>query len=433
MSSAILEHLPKNTVKFTVTVPADEVRPYMEEAAIRLSEKSSIPGFRPGKAGYEVIKQRLGEMKILEEALETIIRRTYVEAVTANDLNTVGSPHIDVEKMVPGNDLVYTAEVARMPAVTRLADYKKTKVRTKSIDVGEHDVEQALNDLRRMQTKEMRASAGTQAGGTHKVVVSIDMKKDGIPIEGGQAPNHAIYLGEEHYIPGMKDQIVGLKEGDKKSFTLPFPKDHTSKMLAGSNIYFDVNVKEIYSLEAPEADDAFAAALGQKDLATMKGLIKTNLEKEKREAETRRQEKELLESIANESRFEDIPDLLVNEEINKMAYELQRGVEEQGMDFVEYLKNIKKTLADLKIDFTPQAIMRIKIAIVLRDIFKKEGLRVEEKEIDAELDELAARYEDKEARKQIYSPTYREYVETMLMNRKTIALLKEKICFSPST
>lgn len=425
MPSVKIDALPKNTLKLTITVPADEVRPYMEEAAARLSETAKIPGFRPGKAGYDIVKQRLGEMKILEEALEPIVRKTYTEAIMGNKLETVGSPHIDVEKLVPGNDVVFTAEVARMPAVTRLADYRKIKVAAKPAAATDADVEQALNDLRRMQTKEVRAKAGVQASGTDKVVISIDMKKGNVPVEGGQSPNHSVYLGEEHYIPGMKDQIAGLKEGDKKSFVLPFPKDHTSKHLAGTDVGFDIAVKEIYHLETPGIDDAFAAALGQKDLATMKGLIKGNLEKEKIAEEGRRVEKELLEKVAADSRFEDIPDLLLNEEINKMTFELQRAVEEQGLDFDAYLQNIKKTIADLKMDFTPQALMRIKVALLLKEIFKKENLQVEGKEIDEELDELASRYEDKETKLQIYSPTYRDYIETMLKNRKSIKFLTD--------
>lgn len=425
MPSVKIETLPKNAVKLTVTVPAEDVQPYLEEAAVRLSEKSSIPGFRPGKAGYETVKQRLGEMKIMEEALEPVVRKTYVEALMANKIETVGSPRFDVEKMVPGQDLVYTAEAARMPSVTRLAEYAKLNVAAKPAKVEDRDVDAALEDLRRMQTKEVRAAAGTAAAGTDKIVVAMDMKKAGVPIEGGQSPNHAVYLGEESYIPGLKEQVTSMKEGDHKTFTLPFPKDHASPMLAGADVQFDVTAKEIFHLEKPALDDAFAGALGQKDAATLKTVVRTNLDKEKKEEEERRQEKEVLELLAKESRFDDVPDLLLNEEINKMAQELQRAVEEQGLEFAAYLKNIKKTLADLKMDFTPQALMRVKVALVLRAVGEKEGVKVEEKEIDDEVDALAERYPDPEAKKQIFSPLYRDYVETMLKNRKTIAILKE--------
>ncbi len=425
MATSKIEQLPKNMVKFTITVPVDELRPYLEAAATRISENSTIPGFRPGKAPFDVVKQRVGDVKLLEEALEPIVRKTYGDALTEHDVDTVGSPHIDVEKMNPNADLVYTAEVARLPAITRLADYAKIKVAGPKVEVSEKDIQQAISDLTRMQTKEVRRAAGAIAGGTDKIVIAIDMKKAGVPVEGGQSPNHGVYLGEEHYIPGMKDQLQGMKEGDKKSFTLTFPKDHASPLLAGSDIEFDVAAREIYSLETPAFDDAFAVALGQKDAATMKELIRANLQKEKDLEENQRVEKDLLEQIANESRFEDIPDLLVNEEINKMVFELQRNVEAQGLDFEAYMKSINKTLPEMKLDFTPQALTRIKVALALKDIAKKEKIVVEEKDVDAEVDELASRYESKEAKQQIFSPTYREYVTTILKNRKTIARIKE--------
>ncbi len=423
MPSVNVDHLPKNILKLTITVPAEEIFPYIEEAAIRISEKSSIPGFRPGKAGYDIIKQRFGEMKILEEALEPIIRKTYTEAILSHRLETVGSPHIEVEKMVPGNDLVYTAEVPRMPNIIRLADYRKVKVSSSKTDVGDKEVDQTLEDLRRMQTREIRAEAGTAASGTDKVVLAVNMKKNRVPIEGGQSPNHTIYLSEDYYVPGMKEKISGMKEGERKSFTLAFPTDHVSKLLAGQDVDFEVTINEIYHLEAPVLDDHFAISLGQKDIISLKRAIRENLEKEKKQEEEQRHERELLEKIAIESRFEDVPDLLVNEEINKMIRELQHAIEEKGAGFEEYLKNIKKTLADLKIDFTPQAILRIKVALVLKAVADAENVEVDQKEIDDELDKLASRYESKETKAQIFSPTYREYAKTMLRNRKTIQLL----------
>ncbi len=425
MAEIKMDELPKNTVKFTVRIPTEEARPYLEEAAVRISQSSSIPGFRPGKAGYDIVKQRVGEMKIYEEALESIVRKTYVEAILANQIETVGSPKIDVEKLAPDNDIVYTAEVGRMPRVTKLADFRKLKIKSKPSEVSDQDIANTLKDLQRMQTKEVRAVSGGAAAQNDKVIVSMNMKKDGVAIEGGSSPDHAIYLTEEYYIPGLKEKVIGMKEGESKTFTLPFPKDHTQKMLAGANIDFDVALKEIYHLELPELNDAFATSLGQKDFATLKELIRNNLKLEKENEERARQEKEMLELIAKESRFEDIPDLLVNEELGRMIMELKRGVEEQGLDFEEYVKHLNKTYADLKIDFTPQAIVRLKVALVLREIAKQEKVGVEEKEIDAELVRLAARYEDKEARKRLYDPDFRDYTRTLLQNRKVIDLLRQ--------
>lgn len=418
------EEQEKGRVKLTFTVSVEEQMPYLEAAAEHISEHSSIPGFRPGKAGYEVVKQRVGETKIMEEALEKIVRTCFVKALLEHEIDTVGSPKIDVEKMAPGNELVFTAEVLRMPTVKELADFKTLSVQGKIPEVADHDVELALKDLTRMQTKEVRAEVGSIVSATDKAVISMDMKKAGVPIEGGQSPNHAVYLAEEYYIPGFKEQLVGLKEGEAKTFTLSFPAEHAQAFLAGQEVDFDVVLKELFHLEPPQMDDSFAQSLGLKDFAMMKELIHKNLLDEKIREEGMRQEKEALELIANKSQFENIPDLLLNEEIEKMIRELKTRVEEQGMDFDKYIQSLKKELSQVKLDFTPQALMRIKVAIAMREIAKRESLSVSDEELDKELDDAAARYEDEEAKKQIYSPEYRQYFEQVVLNRKVIELVK---------
>ena len=245
MTTVNIEQLPKNQVKLIITVPHDELRPLLEEAATHLSEHASIPGFRPGKAGYEIVKQRFGEMKIYEEALEPIVRKTYLEAVEGNHVETVGSPKFDVVKLAPGNDLVYTAEVTRMPKITRLADFRKLSIKANSIDVPEKDMGVALRGLQRMQTKEVRGAATETLGPSDKAVLAVNMKKDGVPVEGGQSPNHAVFLNEDYYIPGFKEKLAGMKEGEQKTFTLEFPKEHAQSMLAGKPVDFEVTLKEL--------------------------------------------------------------------------------------------------------------------------------------------------------------------------------------------
>jgi len=426
MSQVQIENLPKNSMKLTITVSVEETKPHLERAVEHLSEHKEIPGFRPGKATYEAVKQTVGEMAIYEEALEHIVRQTFVEALTANNIDPVGSPAIDVVKLAPGNDIIYTATVALMPTIEQLGDYKTLKIDTKTIGVEDKDIDRALQDLRRMQTKEVRIGAGAEATKEDKLVVDMNIKKDNVSVEGGQAIGHAVYLAESHYIPGLTDALIGSKEGESKTFTLKFPEEHFQKHLAGQECLFEINVKELYKLESPELNDAFATSLGQKDMETLKNLIKENMLREKEGEEQFRQEKEMLELLAKESRIQDIPDLLLNKEINKMIHELQHGVEEQGMVFEDYLKDvIKKSLADVKLDFTPQALNRIKVALVIKEVAKLENIKPTTEEVDEELDHLAEHYgENKKAKDQIYSPAYREYTEAVMRNRKVIEFLK---------
>lgn len=427
MPTITKEELPKNGLKITFTLTQAEVRPYLEEAAQALSKQTKIPGFRPGKANYDAVKQQLGEMKILEAALESIVRKSYVETLLAENIETVGSPKVDVEKLAPDNDIVFTAEVTLMPEVKSLPELKSFSVSAQTPEVEEKEIDRALRDVQRMQTQEVRATADEAVTMADKVVVSMNMKLDGAPVEGGQSPNHAVYLNEEYYIPGFKEEIIGLKEGESKTFTLSFPKDHVQSMVAGKDVEFEVELKELYHLQPPELDDAFAKTLGVADMKTLRELIQTNLLNEKEREARAKEEKEMLEAVAEKTQFADIPDLLINEEINKMILELQRGVESQGLEFDTYVKNLGKTLAQMKLDFTPQALMRVKVALMMRAVAQAESITVEEKDLDAELDRIAEGYEDQKMKAQVFSPQYRDYMEQLLKNRKVIEHLRSLI------
>lgn len=419
------ESLPKNQLKLTFTVTALESKPYLEEAAKRISTQSPLDGFRPGHAPYDVVKARVGEMKILEEALESIVRSSFVEAILTQNIETVGSPHIEVSKLAPENDIVFSTTVTLMPTVKSLPDINKLTVAIHEAKVEDREISLALRDLQRTRTTEIRATQMDATSETDKVVVSMNMKLGGVPVEGGQAPNHAIYLNEDYYIPGLKTQLVGMKEGETRMFTLTFPKSHIQKMLAGNDVEFEVGLKELYHLQEPEIDDAFASGFGVKDLQSFKDLLKQNILTEKTREAKAREEKEMLELLANKSQFDEIPDLLLNEEINKMIGELKHGVEEQGAVFDDYVKNLGRTLAALKLDFAPQALTRVKVALAMRAVARQEGIEVTEKETDEEVDRLASRYEEKETKERVYLPENRDYIGQMLKNRKVIDFLRK--------
>ena len=418
------EVLPKNGLRLTFTLTQDDALPYLEEAAKRLSEQTSIPGFRPGHASFDVVKQRLGEMKILEEALESIVRKSFISAILEDNIDTVGSPKVDVVKLAPGNDIVFTAEVTLMPRARSLPDITKLSVKALTPKVEDKEVDLAVRDLQRMQTSEVRATAQESVTMGDKVVISMNMKLDKVPVEGGQSPNHAVYLNEEYYIPGFKEKLEGMKEGEKKTFSLAFPKEHVQTMVAGKDVEFDVELKELFHLQPPALDDTLAIMLGMKDFETLKDVIRKNLLDEKEHEARTKEEKEMLELVAGKTQFEDIPDLLLNEEINKMILELQRAVEAQDLEFDTYVKNLGKTLAQMKLDFTPQALMRVKVAIAMREIAREQAIEATDKELDEELDRMAEGYDDAKTKEQVYSPQYRDYMEQILKNRKVIEYLR---------
>lgn len=424
----VLETVSDNLVKITVTVPKEKVAEAMIEAAKHLSAVVNIPGFRPGAAPYDVVKQRVGEMKILEEAAEDLIRASFASAMIDEDLDAVGQPHFSMDVMVPGEDLIYSAEVALMPKIRKLADYTKLTVEKQSTEPTQDIIDQAKADLARMQTKEVRALAGHTLQKGDKAVVNLTMKKGGVVLEGGESQNHGVYTNESYYIDGFVEQILGLAEGAEKTFSLKFPKDHYQKHLADSDVDFVVRLNEIFNLEVPAIDDEFAKRLGLENAANLEAKLKENLAMEAVMNEKRRQERECLDLLASKSEFDTIPDVLVNQELERMLQELEHSISENNMELKDYLKSIGKSIAEIKLDFTPTALTRVKVALIIRDIGKKEKIEVDAAKVDAELDQIAERMgENKEYRDRVYEPQYREFVESQLRNRAVVDHIMEKM------
>ncbi|MBI4280826.1 trigger factor [Candidatus Uhrbacteria bacterium] len=414
--------LPKNCLEITFEVSEKELRPYLEAAGQRLSKNQNIPGFRPGHTPLLIVEKRVGAGRILEEALEPVVQHFYAQIIEKEQLATVGSPAIDLKKCAPGNPLVITATVALLPAVTELIDYRGLHCERKTITVSEGEVDQVLRDLQKMQTREERINRPLTA--TDKAIIDLAISRQGVPLEGGASQGHTVLMDEPYYIPGFTAGLLGMREGEQKTFTLTFPENHYQKTLAGKPADFAVTVKEIYDRKPPTLDDTFAQSLGKPTLIEVKKLLTDNLTKEKTQKEEQRLETELLQKIVAASQFENIPDLLVNEEVERMRQELEQAVAQQGLEWKEYLGQIKKSEADLKLSLAAQAIQRIKTTLAIRQIAKQEQVTVTDEEIDQELAAIASRYPNAEIQQKIFDPHHRSYLALVLKNRKVLSLLK---------
>lgn len=414
--------LQKNQIDLEIEISIEEMKPFIDKAVLFLAQEVKIDGFRPEKIPFGILKRHIGEMTIYEKAAELAIEKTYPKIVKDEHLETIGSPQISIIKLAPGNPFVYKATASLMPHV-RLGDYKKIKVEKKKVEVEEKKVEEVLKDLQKMQTKEILVKRPAKR--EDKIVVNMDIFLDKVPIEGGQAKNHSVYLNEPYYVPGFTDQLIGAAEGETKEFSLPFPKEHFNKHLAGKNVEFKIKIISVFELQLPSLDDNFAKTLGQATLADLKNLIRQNLIQEMENKENLRCEEEILKQIVTASRFDDIPEILINTEAHKMIHELEDALAEKGINFHDYLKNIKKTEGDLLLDFAPKAVERIKTAIVIKEIAAIENIEVTQEEINEEVKKLSEYYEkEPEIVEKVQAEESRDYLRKVIQNRKTIQLLK---------
>lgn len=420
-----LKNPSKSEVEFTITISPADYQKNLEAAAVRLSERAAIKGFRPGKAPYAMVKEQLGEIKILEEALQSIVEGSYFEALQKEKLATVGHPEIVIEKMAPGNDLVFKAKAALFPSI-KLADLEKIKVKKESKGAGETEINKVLEDLKKMRAKEVIKTGAAEK--EDKIVVDLDMFIDKVPVEGGGAKNHQVYLNELHYIPGFAEKLLGLKKDEEKEFALKFPAEHYQKHLAGKNVDMKIKVKDVFGLQYPIIDDEFAKGLGQKDLATMKNLLKDNLTKEAEQKEDQRVEVAILEELISQSEFGELPKILIDSEKKKMFHELKHGLSQQGIELEKYLKDLKKTEEEIYKDFTEQAEKRVKAALISRELALQNNVKVEPKEIEEEIETIAHAYNhDAKIEENLKRPEIKDTIAVTIQNRKVMQWLKEKV------
>ena len=424
--------LPNAEVKIEISVEPAEYAAYFEEGAKTLSEQRPIPGFRPGHVPVAEAKRLYGDMAILEASLERIIRAFYVKALLSEGVSAVGSPSINMDKLVPGEPIQFHAIVPVEPFVKKIANLKDCVVTQKTVATSDEQVTEAVEQLRRMrheQTLVDRAATKEDV-----ITVDLEMKKDGVIIEGGTGNDYKVFLSEPHYLPSFTEQLLGLKAGDEKSMEIIFPAEHYQKHVAGQPVNVSIKAKAVHEITLPVIDDEFAKKIGLQSAEDLRTKLRENLTLEAEQKATESAEIEMLEKILAGTDIEEPPEILINEEVRRMLAELQHGIEEQGGTWDGYLTSIKKTVNDLRLDFVPQAMKRIKMAVLIKHVAKQENIDAPTEEVDAEIDRLLGtlRPNDKEGREQVTSADYREYVHTMMKNRKTIEWIKTQ-CLKKTT
>jgi len=422
------KELSKSQIEFTIEVSVEEQRPFLTKAAEQISEDVKVEGFRPGKAPYDMVKARVGEMAIYEHAADNMVGKKLFEVLEKemSGVEIVGQPQITIEKIVPSNPLVFKAVVTLLPEI-KLGDYKKLEVRKPEIKVDEKKLDEVINNFRQMYAKEAAKADGAVKG--DKITIDLNLFLDNVPVEQGATPNYSVIIGEQPFIPGFEEQILGMKRGEKKEFTLKFPDDYYAKNLAGKNVEFRIEAKEVYSRELPEINDEFLKQLGRyssKD-EFIAGL-RHSLEHEEEERVAQKVEIEMLDKLIAATTFSEIPENLIEAEAHKMVHEMEHNLESQGLKFEDYLTHLKKTEAELEKDFRPEAEKRVKSALIVKEIAKEQKIVISDDEVNKEIEQISEYYPDnKEVMDNIRQPAYKSYLKNILTNRKVIEYLKSVI------
>jgi len=424
-----IKDLPKSQIELTITLSPQEIEPYLDKVAQEVSKEKNFKGFRPGKVPRSMIEQEIGKDGLLNKSLDFIIRTTYVKTILNKKIKALGKPKIEVQKVAPDNDLIYKAIVAVVPEV-HLGEYRKLKVKPRKIkEISSEQIDNVLIELQKSRANVKDVDREAKVG--DKVEVDFKSFLSGVPIENGESKNHPVIIGEDTMVPGFEDNLCGMKKGEKKEFEIRFPKDFRVKSLADRMIKFKVEMNQVQRVELPKLDDKFIKSLGKfKDLKAVRAQIKNNLKKEARFKEEERLKGEVLEKIAQDSQVE-ISDVLIDSELDKMVEEYKNRIEMQGLKFESYLSQIGKNIEEIRKDWRPQAEKRIKVALIIGEISRREKIKIDDREINEQVNKLAqdviSRTKDTEKRnkslQRLNSKESRDYLRTIIRNQKTVERL----------
>ena len=387
-ASVILHGRPRAAI----VAPYAELEPLLERAAQTIGDSLEIEGFRKGKAPAPIIRTRVGEAKILEEAagqwlhahMPDLLKDIETREFSGTSLEPIDAPAATITRLAPGGDVEFRVVIMHLPPL-RLPDYRAHALKvlaTRRVDpVTDEEVEKSKQWLRESRAKLVTVARPAAKG--DRVEIDFSSKADGVVVESGASKNHPLLIGESRMPPGFDDQLVGMSTGEEKTFSLAIPREFPSPGIAGKKLEFTVRMNLVQSRELPEWDEAFARSLGKFSAVedVVKG-IREGLTTEKEEKERERIRIAMIEAIAKDTTA-DIPEPLIEQELEKMLGELGRTADRMGVPLEQYLTHLKKSTDELRRDWRNDARRRVLFALVLREIARRERIEPAEEDVIA--------------------------------------------------
>ena len=420
--SCTYEKLSSNKAKLSFVVSAEDFENAIVKAYRKNVSRISIPGFRKGKAPRHVIEMQYGKGVFYEDALDILFPELYNEAIKENKIEVVDRPELDVEQMESGKELKFSVEVFVKPDV-ELGDYSTIDVKKEVAEVTDDDV---TAEIERARERNARFIDVNDRPARLDDEVNLDYAGfDGDnQFEGGTAQGQTLTLGSGTFIPGFEEQLVGKSIGEDIEVNVTFPEDYHEKSLAGHPVIFKCKINSIKEKELPALDDEFANDMSFDTLDEYKADVRKNLEKDAEEKAESAFENEVLEKVFDSCKI-DIPDGMINAEIEDMMRDMEMRLQMQGLKFSDYIKYTGQTEQQLRDMYKPQATERLKGQLVLEAIRNKENIEATDAEVEEEIAKAAEqRKKSVEDYKAQMSDSSKEYFKNMTTMKKVVEFLK---------
>ncbi len=412
---------PKSSILLEVEVPAERLDRAVREATGRLSRRTRVAGFRPGKAPRPILERVLGPGAVLDEAVEQLVQASYRDAIIEQGIIPLTNADVEILEAIEGQPLKFKATVQVRPEVT-LGDYQNFTFAPEIDIVDEAKVDKVIDELRD-QNATLKAVEERGAQNGDWAVIGFAGTRDGVPFDGGTSERMPLIIGEDRLIPGFEAYLVGLRVGESAGFDITFPDDYSEDSLAGQQAHFEVDLKELREKVLPTADDEFARQMGSyADLAALRADVDARLHRNALDGARHAFSDRIIEYAVANATIE-LPDILVDQEVEVMHDEFRSSLARQGISEPAYLKATGQTEQELHAEFRPRAEQRTKVLLVLSRIADEEGLLVSDPEVEEQVQMARARYKDAKTVKYFESERGRNYIRSTLRRSQLVESL----------
>ena len=349
-----------------------------------------VDGFRKGKCPRNIFEKKFGKESLYLEAADYVLPEAYESAVKKDNLIPIIEPKVDIKK-IDENGITFLFTITTKPEV-KISKYKdlgvkkaETKVTKKEVDA---EIEKLLDKYADIVVKDGKIENGDTA------IIDFEGFIGDTPFEGGKGENYPLVIGSGSFIPGFEEQLIGLKSGEETDVKVKFPEDYHAEDLKGKDAVFKVKVHEVKTKEKPKMDKEFFLDLGFDNVNTeeeLRDLVKVELEAQKDYENDNKYVDDLLEAV-NKNTTVDVPEELVNEEIDRMIKQYEQNLQMQGVTlemFYQFTNSDEQALRD---QMREEALKRVQYRFILEEIAILEKIEISDEDADKEAEELSKKY-----------------------------------------
>lgn len=408
--------------KLNIEVPIETVRSSFNQAYAGVRKKATVKGFRKGKAPLDVIKSMYSE-KVTPDVLNDLINSNYFAALGEHKLNPIDMPEINVDKFSEDDGLKFTATVELRPEVT-IKDIDNLKVQKEKLNISDEKVNSIIEDIRRNQAETVAVLEDRAAQEGDVAVIDFEGFIGAEPLPNGAGKDHPLELGANQFIPGFEEGVVGMKVGSAKDLSLKFPEEYHAKEIAGKEVTFKVNLKELKKKVLPEVNDELAKKVGEHEtLDQLKDAIRDDI-KAGEESRIKNELKDrLLKELVAKNPVE-VPPSMMKKQKERLIEDLHQRMSQQGMgheQFEEYKDKWDK-------DFDDTASNMIQSSFLIGELAKENDLHAKEEDFENKMQEFAGQFGmDVSKIKEFYGkPEQKSQLEFQMTEDKVVEFLLAK-------